>query len=109
MGKLDGKIAVITAATSGMALATAKLFVDEGAYVFITGRRQKQLDDAVKAIGRKRHRRPGRRGEPRRPGPALRRGETREGRIDVGIVRMNARVDGTGSYQFMGRWPTREE
>ena len=52
MGKLDGKVAVITAATSGMALATAKLFVNEGAYVFITGRRQKQLDDAVKAIGR---------------------------------------------------------
>jgi NAD(P)-dependent dehydrogenase (short-subunit alcohol dehydrogenase family) len=52
MGRLDGKVAVITAATSGMALATAELFVDEGAYVFITGRRQKQLDDAVKAIGR---------------------------------------------------------
>ena len=52
MRRLDGKVAVITAATSGMALATAKLFVDEGAYVFITGRRQKQLDDAVKAIGR---------------------------------------------------------
>ena len=52
MGKLDGKVAVITAATSGMALATAKLFVDEGAYVFITGRRQEKLDDAVKAIGR---------------------------------------------------------
>jgi len=52
MGKLDNKVAVITAATSGMALATAKLFVEEGAYVFITGRRQKQLDDAVKAIGR---------------------------------------------------------
>ena len=51
MGKLDGKVAVITAATSGMALATAKLFVKEGAYVFITGRRQQQLDDAVKSIG----------------------------------------------------------
>src|SRR6202789_1984530 len=52
MGKLDGKVAVITAATSGMALATAKLFVKEGAYVFITGRRQDKLDEAVKAIGK---------------------------------------------------------
>jgi NAD(P)-dependent dehydrogenase (short-subunit alcohol dehydrogenase family) len=52
MGKLEGKVAVITAATSGMALATAKLFVDEGAYVFITGRRQEKLEEAVKAIGR---------------------------------------------------------
>jgi NAD(P)-dependent dehydrogenase (short-subunit alcohol dehydrogenase family) len=52
MGKLDGKVAVITAATSGMALATAKLFVEEGAYVFITGRRQNKLDEALKSIGR---------------------------------------------------------
>jgi NAD(P)-dependent dehydrogenase (short-subunit alcohol dehydrogenase family) len=52
MGKLDGKVAVITAATSGMALATAKLFVEEGAYVFITGRRKDKLAEAVKAIGR---------------------------------------------------------
>ncbi len=52
MGKLDGKVAVITGATSGMALAGAKLFVDEGARVFITGRRQDALDEAVEQIGR---------------------------------------------------------
>src|ERR1700754_4120154 len=52
MSKLKGKVAVITAATSGMALATAKLFVEEGAYVFITGRRKDKLDEAVKLIGR---------------------------------------------------------
>lgn len=52
MGKLEGKVAVITAGTSGMALATAKLFVAEGAYVFITGRDQRRLDEAVQAIGR---------------------------------------------------------
>src|SRR6201999_4139899 len=49
--KLEGKIAVITGGTSGIGLATAKLFVKEGAYVFITGRRQKELDQAVKEIG----------------------------------------------------------
>jgi NAD(P)-dependent dehydrogenase (short-subunit alcohol dehydrogenase family) len=52
MKKLQNKVAVITGATSGMALATAKLFVEEGAYVFITGRRQKELDEAVAAIGK---------------------------------------------------------
>ena len=49
--KLHGKIAVITGGTTGIGLAAAKLFVKEGAYVFITGRRQKELDEAVKAIG----------------------------------------------------------
>src|SRR6202021_491874 len=52
MGKLEGKVAVITGGSSGMALASAKLFVEEGAYVFITGRRQETLDEAVKTIGR---------------------------------------------------------
>jgi NAD(P)-dependent dehydrogenase (short-subunit alcohol dehydrogenase family) len=52
MGKLEGKVAVITGGSSGMALASAKLFVEEGAYVFITGRKQEQLDEAVKLIGR---------------------------------------------------------
>ena len=49
--KLEGKTAVITGGTEGIGLASAKLFVQEGAYVFITGRRQKELDEAVKAIG----------------------------------------------------------
>jgi NAD(P)-dependent dehydrogenase (short-subunit alcohol dehydrogenase family) len=52
MGKLEGKVAVITGGSSGLALASAKRFVEEGAYVFITGRRQEALDDAVKLIGR---------------------------------------------------------
>src|SRR3979411_2009647 len=51
MGKLQGKVAVVTGGTTGIGFATTKRFVDEGAYVFITGRRQKELDEAVKAIG----------------------------------------------------------
>ncbi len=51
MKKLEKKVAVITGATSGLALASAKRFVEEGAHVFITGRRQKELDAAVKEIG----------------------------------------------------------
>jgi len=49
--KLQGKVAVITGGTTGIGLAAAKLFVKEGAYVFITGRREKELEAAVKAIG----------------------------------------------------------
>ena len=52
MGKLEGKIALITGGNSGIGLATAKQFVSEGAYVFITGRREPQLSAAVKEIGR---------------------------------------------------------
>ena len=50
-GKLDDKVALITGGNSGIGLATAKRFVQEGAYVFITGRRQSQLDEAVKQVG----------------------------------------------------------
>jgi NAD(P)-dependent dehydrogenase (short-subunit alcohol dehydrogenase family) len=50
--QLEGKIAVITGGTSGIGLATAKRFVEEGAHVFITGRTQKELDRAVVAIGK---------------------------------------------------------
>jgi NAD(P)-dependent dehydrogenase (short-subunit alcohol dehydrogenase family) len=52
MSKLTGKIAVITGASSGIGLATAEQFVAAGAYVYITGRRQKELDAAVAQIGR---------------------------------------------------------
>ena len=52
MGKLEGKIAVVTGGSSGIGLATAKRFVGEGAYVFITGRREPELVAAVKQIGR---------------------------------------------------------
>ena len=53
MGKLEGKIALVTGGNSGIGLATAKQFVKEGAYVFITGRREPELAAAQKEIGRK--------------------------------------------------------
>ena len=52
MGKLDGKIALVTGGNSGIGLATAKAFVEEGAYVFITARREPELEAVVKDIGR---------------------------------------------------------
>ena len=52
MSKLDGKIAVVTGGSSGIGLASAKRFVEEGAYVFILGRRQSELDKAKAVIGR---------------------------------------------------------
>ena len=52
MSKLNGKVAVITGGSSGIGLATAQKFVEEGAYVFITGRRQSELDKAKALIGR---------------------------------------------------------
>ena len=52
MGKLDGKTALVTGGNSGIGFATAKQFVEEGAYVFITGRREAELAVALKEIGR---------------------------------------------------------
>src|SRR6202045_1737354 len=52
MPKLQGKVALVTGGSSGIGLATAKRFVEEGAFVYITGRRQTELDKAVSLVGR---------------------------------------------------------
>jgi NAD(P)-dependent dehydrogenase (short-subunit alcohol dehydrogenase family) len=82
MGKLQGRLALVTGGTEGIGFATAKRFVDEGAYVFITGRRQKELDEAVKAIGSNVA---GVRGDVSRPGDLDRTYEVvkAKGKIDV--------------------------
>src|SRR4051812_49827129 len=51
MGQLDGKTALVTGGTSGIGLAAAQRFAEEGAHVFVTGRDQSRLDEAVAAIG----------------------------------------------------------
>jgi short-subunit dehydrogenase involved in D-alanine esterification of teichoic acids len=51
MGKLTGNVALITGGNSGIGLATAKRFVQEGAHVFISGRTQSELNEAVKQVG----------------------------------------------------------
>ena len=52
MGKLEGKVAIVTGGSTGIGLAAAQEFASEGAHVFITGRRQNELDAAVKQIGK---------------------------------------------------------
>jgi NAD(P)-dependent dehydrogenase (short-subunit alcohol dehydrogenase family) len=64
--RLEGKVALITGGNSGIGLATAKQFVNEGAYVYISGRRDTELAAAVKEIGEECHRNTGGRVEPRR-------------------------------------------
>jgi NAD(P)-dependent dehydrogenase (short-subunit alcohol dehydrogenase family) len=103
--KLAGKVAVITGATSGMALATAKLFVAEGAYVFITGRRQQQLDEAVKAIGSNVTGVPGDAGKLSDLDRLYQTVEREKGQIDIlyasaGLAESNAPIGGVTEEHF---------
>jgi len=98
--KLKDKIALITGGTEGIGLATAKLFAKEGAYVFITGRRQKELDEAVKAIGGNVFWRSGRRCQTGRPRSSLRDHRRGEGAKSI-LFFANA---GVGEFvPFRGR------
>jgi NAD(P)-dependent dehydrogenase (short-subunit alcohol dehydrogenase family) len=72
MLKLKGKVALVTGGSSGIGLATAKRFVEEGAFVYITGRRQAELDKAVSLIGGSVTAVQGDVSKIRRPRPALR-------------------------------------
>ena len=65
MGQLDNKVALVTGGSTGIGLAIARRFADEGATVYITGRRQTELDAAVETIGRAGCRNPERRFEAR--------------------------------------------
>src|ERR1700721_1189517 len=96
MGKLEGKVAVITGGSTGIGLAAAQLFVEEGANVFITGRRQKELDEAVKAIGRNVT---GVQGDVAKPADLDRLYETVGGKGGIDVVFANA---GVAEFALLG-------
>ena len=86
MKKLEGKVAVITGGSSGIGLATAQRFVEDGAHVFITGRRQSELDAAVKQIGKNNNNVTGVQGDVSNPADLDRLYATvkeQKGRIDI--------------------------
>src|ERR1700751_3564157 len=102
MARLDGKVAVITGGSSGIGLATAKTFVDEGAYVFITGRRQSELDKAKAADRTEYLDGTGRCRDARRPRPALRSGEGGEERPRRSRRERRLRGDGANGGRDLG-------
>jgi NAD(P)-dependent dehydrogenase (short-subunit alcohol dehydrogenase family) len=105
MGKLDGKIAIVTGGTSGIGLATAKKFIDEGAFVFVTGRGQAELDGAVKLLGTQAH---GVQGDVAKLSDLDRLYETvrsKKGRVDIvfanaGVANQNAPLGSITEEQF---------